>query len=144
MKLQDKNIVITGAANGIGLALANRFISESPNSISLIDINNSVKDIAAELKIDGYVADVSDETSFQSVKNHIIDKNKSIDLFSSNAGIQQFGTLSTSTKDWQRNWDVNVMSQFLCQSLVEVDKVPNCWIPAFEEKRSIDLFLSMI
>ena len=43
MKLQDKNIVITGAANGIGLALANRFISESPNSISLIDINNSVK-----------------------------------------------------------------------------------------------------
>ena len=63
MKLQDKNIVITGAANGIGLALANRFMSESPNSISIIDVNNSVKDIAAELKIDGYVVDVSDETS---------------------------------------------------------------------------------
>ena len=110
MKLQDKNIVITGAANGIGLALANRFISESPNSISLIDINNSVKDIAAELKIDGYVADVSDESSFQSVINQIIDKNQSIDLFCSNAGIQQFGTLETSTSDWQKNWDVNVMS----------------------------------
>jgi len=110
MKLQDKNIVITGAANGIGLALANRFISESPNSISLIDVNNSVKDIASELKIDGYVADVSDETNFQSVINHIIDKNESIDLFCSNAGIQQFGTLETSTSDWQKNWDVNVMS----------------------------------
>jgi len=93
MKLQDKNIVITGAANGIGLALANRFISESPNSISLIDINSSVKDIAADLKIDGYVADVSDESSFQSVINQIIEKNQSIDLFCSNAGIQQFGTL---------------------------------------------------
>ena len=56
MKLQDKNIVITGAANGIGLALANRFMIESPKSISLIDINNSVMDIASGLKIDGYVA----------------------------------------------------------------------------------------
>ena len=110
MKLQDKNIVITGAANGIGLALANRFMSESPKSISLIDINNSVMDIASGLKIDGYVADVSNESNFQSVLNQIISKNESIDLFCSNAGIQQFGTLETSTSDWQRNWDVNVMS----------------------------------
>ena len=118
MKLQDKNIVITGAANGIGLALANRFISESPNSISLIDVNNSVKDIASELKIDGYVADVSDETNFQSVINHIIDKNESIDLFCSNAGIQQFGTLETSTSDWQKNWDVNVMSHIFAAKVL--------------------------
>ena len=110
MELQDKNIVITGAANGIGLALANRFMSETPQSISLIDINNSVMDIASGLKIDGYVADVSNESNFQSVLNQIISKNESIDLFCSNAGIQQFGTLETSTSDWQRNWDVNVMS----------------------------------
>ena len=134
MKLQDKNIVITGAANGIGLALANRFISESPNSISLIDINNSVKDIAAELKIDGYVADVSDETSFQSVINHIIDMNQSIDLFCSNAGIQQFGTLSTSTKDWQRNWDVNVMSHIHASKVL---------IPHMQKQRSGYILLTV-
>ncbi len=134
MKLQDKNIVITGAANGIGLALANRFISESPNSISLIDINNSVKDIAAELKIDGYVADVSDESSFQSVINHIIDKNQSIDLFCSNAGIQQFGTLSTSTKDWQRNWDVNVMSHIHASKVL---------IPHMQKQRSGYILLTV-
>ena len=134
MKLQDKNIVITGAANGIGLALANRFISESPNSISLIDINNSVKDIAAELKIDGYVADVSDKRSFQSVINHIIDKNQSIDLFCSNAGIQQFGTLSTSTKDWQRNWDVNVMSHIHASKIL---------IPHMQKQRSGYILLTV-
>jgi len=134
MKLQDKNIVITGAANGIGLALANRFISESPNSISLIDVNNSIKDIAAELKIDGYVADVSDETSFQSIINHIIDKNKSIDLFCSNAGIQQFGTLSTSTKDWQRNWDVNVMSHIHASKVL---------IPQMQKQRSGYILLTV-
>ena len=39
MKLQNKNIVITGAADGIGYALANRIDQESPKSLSLIDIN---------------------------------------------------------------------------------------------------------
>ncbi len=110
MKLQDKNIVITGAADGIGLALAKRFLHESPKSISLIDINKSVKDIASELGAEGYVADVTEENQFQSILNQIIDNEGSIDLFCSNAGIQQFGTLETSTEDWQKNWDVNVMS----------------------------------
>ncbi len=62
MNIHNKNIVITGAANGIGYALAKRIVQESPKSISLIDISSSV------------------------------------------------GTLETSTSDWQKNWDVNVMS----------------------------------
>ena len=110
MKLQDKNIVITGAANGIGLALAKRFLHENPRSISLIDINFSINDIASELGANGYVADVTNKNQFQSVLNQIIDSEGSVDLFCSNAGIQQFGTLETSTEDWQKNWDVNVMS----------------------------------
>ena len=65
MKLQDKNIVITGAANGIGLALAKRFLRESPYSISLIDINISINKVASELGVKGYVADVTNENQFQ-------------------------------------------------------------------------------
>ena len=110
MNIHNKNIVITGAANGIGHALAKRIIQESPKSISLIDINSSLNEVASSLNADCYVVDVSNENDFQSVLNSIIDKNNSIDLFCSNAGIQQFGTLETSTSDWQKNWDVNVMS----------------------------------
>ena len=110
MKLQNKNIVITGAADGIGYALANRIHRENPKSLSLIDINDSVERVANSLRADSYVVDVSNESNFQSVLNKIIDKNDSVDLFCSNAGIQQFGTLETSTEDWQKNWDVNVMS----------------------------------
>ena len=110
MKLQNKNIVITGAADGIGYALANRIQRENPKSLSLIDINDSVERVARSLRADSYVVDVSNENNFQSALNKIIDKNDSVDLFCSNAGIQQFGTLETSTEDWQKNWDVNVMS----------------------------------
>ncbi|RPF74356.1 MAG: SDR family oxidoreductase [Rickettsiales bacterium TMED289] len=110
MKLQDKNIVITGGANGIGLSLAKRFHHESPKSISLIDINKSVNDVATDLGVNGYIADVTNQNQLQNLLNQIINKEGSIDLFCSNAGIQQFGTLETSTEDWQKNWDVNVMS----------------------------------
>ena len=46
MNIQNKNIVITGAANGIGYALAKRITEESPQSISLIDIKSSLKEVA--------------------------------------------------------------------------------------------------
>ena len=51
MNIQNKNIVITGAANGIGHALAKRMSEESPKSISLIDINSSLKEVAGSLNL---------------------------------------------------------------------------------------------
>mgnify|MGYP005717765613 CR=1 FL=1 len=72
MKLQNKNIVITGAADGIGYALANRIHRENPKSLSLIDINDSVERVANTLHADSYVVDVSNENNFQSALNKII------------------------------------------------------------------------
>ena len=61
MNIHNKNIVITGAANGIGYALAKRIIQESPKSISLIDISSSVNEVAKSMDADSYVVDVSKE-----------------------------------------------------------------------------------
>ena len=110
MKLHNKNIIITGAANGIGKALAERFASEKPNSISLLDINPDVHTVAEQLDADSYVADVKDEKSFMDVLDKIISKEKSIDLFCSNAGTQQFGSIDITSDEWQATWEVNVMS----------------------------------
>ena len=66
MNLKDKNIVITGGADGIGKALAKRFLNESPNSVHLIDINPNVIHVAELMGVKGYVVDVSNSDNLKS------------------------------------------------------------------------------
>ena len=110
MNLKNKNIVITGGADGIGKALAKRFLNESPNSVYLIDINPNVLHVAELMGVNAYIVDVSNPEHIKSTLNEIIDQVGKVDLFCSNAGIQQFGTLSTSDEAWHDTWQVNVMS----------------------------------
>ena len=110
MNLKNKNIVITGGANGIGKALAKRFLNETPNSVHLIDINPNVIQVAELMGINGYIVDVSNPKDLKVVLNKIIHQVGTVDLFCSNAGIQEFGTLSTTDEAWDRTWKVNVMS----------------------------------
>ena len=110
MNLKNKNIVITGGADGIGKALAKRFLNEPPNSVYLIDINPNVLHVAELMGVNAYIVDVSNPEHIKSTLNEIIDQVGKVDLFCSNAGIQQFGTLSTSDEAWHDTWQVNVMS----------------------------------
>ena len=110
MNLKDKNIVITGGADGIGKALAKRFLNESPNSVHLIDINPNVIHVAELMGVKGYIVDVSNPNKLESTLNDIINQIGTVDLFCSNAGIQEFGTLSTTDDAWHKTWQVNVMS----------------------------------
>ena len=110
MNLENKNIIITGGADGIGKALAERFLRESPNSIHLIDINPNVFHVAESIGGKGYIVDVSNSEQFTLTLNEIIKEVNSVDLFCSNAGIQGHGTLNASDDTWDRNWQINVMS----------------------------------
>ena len=76
MELHNKNIIITGAANGIGKALADRFAVEKPNSISLIDIDSNVHSVAEKINADSYIVDVRDEKSFIDTLSEIIFQKK--------------------------------------------------------------------
>src|SRR5665213_947581 len=53
MRLKDKVALITGGANGIGLATAERFAKEGAKII-LWDISESGNEVAARLKNDGH------------------------------------------------------------------------------------------
>lgn len=111
MEIKDKIIVVTGAASGIGRALATRFKAEGAKQIVTVDLNIEGAEETAR-SIDGVAmkADVSCEEDIVNVIETTEANVGPIDLFCSNAGIGMGMDLASPNAEWQMSWDVNVMS----------------------------------
>ncbi len=111
MDIAGKRIVITGAAGGIGRALAVRFAAAGAAEIIVADIDG---DGAAEtaLMVDGtaYRLDVSQEDEIAALVEAVETRHGPIDLFCSNAGIGIPGGAEAPDAGWQRIWEINVMA----------------------------------
>ena len=90
-EFKGKTVVVTGAASGIGYALAERFAQENMN-IVLADIEQDALD-AAVVKISdlgveavGIAVDVMDKNSVQSLAKQSIDAFGNIHILCNNAG----------------------------------------------------------
>jgi NAD(P)-dependent dehydrogenase (short-subunit alcohol dehydrogenase family) len=111
MKLNDRIIVITGAASGIGRAMAIRFAAEGARRVVCADMNLVGAEQTASLC--GGVAfrtDVSKEEDIRILIEAVEAQHGPIDLFCSNAGIGIAGGEETPNEGWQRIWDINVMA----------------------------------
>lgn len=111
MELQDKIVVITGGANGIGKALAIRFKEAGARHLVVADLDASGADAVAK-SVDGTAAriDVSQEADIKKLIEETEKNIGPIDLFCSNAGIAKADSLDSPNDEWQLIWDVNVMS----------------------------------
>jgi NAD(P)-dependent dehydrogenase (short-subunit alcohol dehydrogenase family) len=110
MEVKDKIIVVTGAASGIGKALASRFKADGAKQIVAVDLNEpGAKATADDLGCIAMGADVSSESDIQNVIESTEANVGPIDLFCSNAGIGMGPDLSSPNDEWQKSWDVNVM-----------------------------------
>ncbi len=110
MELRDRVAVVTGAASGIGRALAARFVAEGA-SVAAIDIDgDAVEAVAAEIGAHAWQLDVADERRTVSVVAGIEDRCGPIDVFCFNAGIATGGGVEAANDEWQRTWEINVMS----------------------------------
>ncbi len=111
MEVQDKIIVVTGAASGIGKALTARFKAEGAKQIVAVDLNEAgAAATADEHACVAMAADVSREDDIIRVIDETEEKIGPIDLFCGNAGIGMGMDLAAPNDEWQRSWDVNVMS----------------------------------
>ncbi|HEY7470388.1 MAG TPA: SDR family oxidoreductase [Acidimicrobiia bacterium] len=111
MELTDRVIVVTGAGSGIGAAMARRFASETPRAVVVADIDlDSATRVAKEIGAWARVVDVADPGSNERLIDEVEDRFGPIDLFCANAGIGFAGDEQTTLEDWDRIWQVNLMS----------------------------------
>lgn len=109
--LQDKRIIVTGAASGIGRAAAELF-ARSGAWVLAVDVNDSVAELAAAERIETGVVDVADETAVAAC----VREAGKLDVMFANAGVA--GRVATidelSAADWRRVLDVNLIGAFNC------------------------------
>jgi NAD(P)-dependent dehydrogenase (short-subunit alcohol dehydrogenase family) len=111
MEVKGSVAVVTGGASGIGRALCRRFAAEGAAGIVVSDINEAgAAAVAAEVKGIAVGCDVGDEKQIIELVRRAEQAFDRIDLFCSNAGIATQGGAEASDEDWQRNWQINLMS----------------------------------
>src|SRR5271156_5282365 len=105
MEIKDRIVVVTGAASGIGRALAQRFAKEGAKRVICSDINaEGVRAVAAEVGGRAVTTNVGKEADIQILIETVEAEEGPIDLFCSNAGIGIGGGAEVSDERWQRIW----------------------------------------
>jgi NAD(P)-dependent dehydrogenase (short-subunit alcohol dehydrogenase family) len=119
MELQDKVVLITGAAKGIGLACAEAFAAEG-SRLGLVDIDAGIGEVAerlgAEHGVDttGIVADLSDRSQARSVVPQVVEAFDRVDVLVNNAGIIIAGDiLELDEADMDKVLSVNLFAYYI-------------------------------
>jgi 3-oxoacyl-[acyl-carrier protein] reductase len=118
--LENKTAVITGAARGIGRAIAEKFASNVANvAITDLNINEEVEKFIDEIqkkyniKAKAYAFDVSDLNACQDFVEKLLQDFTTIDILVNNAGITRDNLLlRMSEQDWDLVIKVNLKSVF--------------------------------
>ena len=123
-RLQNKVSLITGAAQGIGLATALKFASEGAIVI-VCDVRQAAIDDAVNqcqalgARAAGYVMDVTQRERVDTVVSHVREQFGRIDVLVNNAGITQDARLQKMTlEQFDRVIDVNLRGVFHCAQAV--------------------------
>ncbi len=113
--LTGKVALVTGAARGIGRAIAEAFLAAHAQHVVSVDLlEDALAEIERGERRSTAVLDVTDEAGWQSLVATTLEKHGRIDVLVNNAGILVYGTLSdTDPVDFRRLLDVNVTGVFL-------------------------------
>jgi len=113
MDVNDKTVVVTGGAGGIGKALSVRFAQAGARVVVADLIHKDARRTADQIQGLALACDVTKETDIQNLVTRTEQHFGPVDLFCSNAGVC-FGEPDTATsasnKQWQTCWDIHVMA----------------------------------
>ena len=118
-RVQDKVALVTGAASGLGQAMAER-LAEEGAQVVLTDIDTTAgQETAQSIKVSGGTAvfaqlDVRAEARWQQVIDELIERFGRLDILVNNAGIADAANVEETTlADWRRTMAINLDGVFL-------------------------------
>lgn len=125
MLLKDKIAIVTGAAQGIGKAIA-RIFSEHGSITILLDVQKDKVEISAREiekltgnKAIGLAADITKKHQVENAIKYVVDMFGRIDILVNNAGIIKHALIvDMDERDWDRIFEVNVKGTFLMTQAV--------------------------
>lgn len=119
--LNDKVAIVTGAARGIGYAVANMLSGLGARvmlqDIDAVTLKSAVQQLLAEdRQVLSNQGDVSRAFDIQAMVDETLEKWGRVDILVNNAGIGGVGKnlLELSIEEWQRMIDVDLTAVFLC------------------------------
>src|SRR5258707_143881 len=110
MKLKDKVWVVTGAAGGIGEAIARRYAKEGAKGVVVADRDaGRLESVAKDIKGVAVACDVAREADIRHLIAEAERHYGPVDVFFSNAGIGRGGHEDALDKDWADSLAIDVM-----------------------------------
>jgi NAD(P)-dependent dehydrogenase (short-subunit alcohol dehydrogenase family) len=117
--LNNRVAIVTGGAQGFGLAITERFI-ESGATVVIWDIDeNAAKEAIDKVKSEHLSHQIVDVTNFEIVNKNLAEveqKHGKIDIFVNNAGIAGLNTTVAEypLDEWKKVMNLNLNSVFYC------------------------------
>jgi NAD(P)-dependent dehydrogenase (short-subunit alcohol dehydrogenase family) len=111
MHPRGKVCVVTGAASGIGEAVARAYAEAGARGVVVADLNaGKLAAVAGDIGALAVPTDVSKEAGIQALIAAAEAEFGPVDIYYSNAGISRPGMEDASDADWDLNWRVHVLS----------------------------------
>lgn len=125
MLLKDRIAIVTGAAQGIGFAVASMYSGQGA-AVILLDVQKEkVEKAAGDVqaatgnRAAGYAVDITKKADVESVVGKVLGEFGRIDILVNNAGVLRHALLlDMEEKDWNLVFDVNVKGTFLMTQAV--------------------------